>query len=403
MDEFEQLPKSRSDLQSFVDAQVQESLHLDYKESRALTNEKGRSEVSKDASAFANSDGGLIIYGIKEKGHVPIEIDEGVSATDMSRERLEQLLLSNVSPRIPGLEIALIPMSSDGSAFVVRVPKSVWGPHQDRKTHKYYRRYNFNSIPMEDYEIADVRSRQLEADVLVRFDAEENKGFFFLVVENVGRSVASDVTFRFSPRLEWRGDLPPMLADGIPWFAPRQRFKFFYGSHIQVLAAGSKLAKSFDVELAYKHTGHDKLMIEKFKIDFSPYLGTWLHESEAMAASKKIGEAVGKLTTQLQAVERHLNQLAKLAGPSGLDIAVRTLRNIRHIRDGTDELEKLDPVSSGIEVFREALGVDIDLASRLDSHFWQSNTLRGIRELDGVDANLIEKIRRHFSVQEDDC
>lgn len=73
-----QLPQSVDDLQAMIDGQVQESLHLDYKSSPALSM-KSRDEIAKDVSAMANSDGGLIVYGVEESGHLPVRLDPGVS------------------------------------------------------------------------------------------------------------------------------------------------------------------------------------------------------------------------------------------------------------------------------------------------------------------------------------
>lgn len=45
---------------------IEENLHLEYKSSSSLERTEGKKkEISKDISAFANSDGGTIIYGIK--------------------------------------------------------------------------------------------------------------------------------------------------------------------------------------------------------------------------------------------------------------------------------------------------------------------------------------------------
>ena len=55
------------DLDKLIADQVEDNLHLDYKAADALAKTDGKKkEVSKDISALANSDGGIIIYGIKE-------------------------------------------------------------------------------------------------------------------------------------------------------------------------------------------------------------------------------------------------------------------------------------------------------------------------------------------------
>src|SRR5687767_4577739 len=54
---------TEADLQQLIDNDVQESLHLDYKRSAALgRTDPCRNELSKDVAAFANSDGGMIVY-----------------------------------------------------------------------------------------------------------------------------------------------------------------------------------------------------------------------------------------------------------------------------------------------------------------------------------------------------
>ena len=83
--------KSIKDINNLIIAQVQESLHLDYKGSDAIDGNK-KIEISKDVSAFANSDGGAIVYGITEVGHLPVAIDAGVDHKKFSREWIEQVI-----------------------------------------------------------------------------------------------------------------------------------------------------------------------------------------------------------------------------------------------------------------------------------------------------------------------
>ena len=62
-----------------------ESIHIDYKAGKALSGKA--KEISKDISAFANSDGGYVIYGVSEKEHLPTSIDEGVDHKAKGRKK----------------------------------------------------------------------------------------------------------------------------------------------------------------------------------------------------------------------------------------------------------------------------------------------------------------------------
>jgi hypothetical protein len=146
-----------ADLQRLIEDEIHESLSLDYKASLALAKDSNsKSELCKDVSAFANSAGGQIVYGIKENDGKPVEIDDG---TDLTREWIEQVIDSNLQPRIEGLLIKPIALGHGRHAYVVTIPQaSGRAPHQ-APDHKYYNRQNFQSVPMEDYEVKDVMRR----------------------------------------------------------------------------------------------------------------------------------------------------------------------------------------------------------------------------------------------------
>ncbi|MCX2681905.1 ATP-binding protein [Galbibacter sp. EGI 63066] len=171
-------------LQQLIEDQIEESNSLDYKGAGALAKSDGKKkEISKDVSAFANSNGGMIIYGIREfdnpdKNHLPEKIDP-VQRNQISKEWLEQVIATRIQPKIEGLEI--IPVTIDEIAntvvYVVQIPKSTTA-HQ-ASDNKYYKRYNFQSEAMQDYEIRDVMNRmsypkiELEFKIESRYPADE--------------------------------------------------------------------------------------------------------------------------------------------------------------------------------------------------------------------------------------
>jgi hypothetical protein len=169
-------PWDEAGLQRMVQNKVEESLVLDYKDSKALAqSDHERREIAKDVSAFANSAGGTIIYGISEAGHLPIAIDAGADPAVHSREWPENVIDSRIGPRIDGLQIIPVPLeqTSPGRvAYVVIIPPSERAPHM-ASDNRYYKRYNFKSAPMEYYEVDDVRSRASRPRLSLQLDVRD--------------------------------------------------------------------------------------------------------------------------------------------------------------------------------------------------------------------------------------
>lgn len=150
-------------LQALVEQQTEEALALEYKGAAALSrSDSAKREITKDISAMANAAGGRIIFGIREhsdaaKRHLPECIDP-CNRREFSKEWLEQVAAA-IQPRIDGLLVTPVPLSTndDHVAYVVDVPQSATA-HQASDL-RYYRRHNFESVPMYDYEIRDVMNR----------------------------------------------------------------------------------------------------------------------------------------------------------------------------------------------------------------------------------------------------
>jgi hypothetical protein len=132
-------------------------------------------ELSKDVSAFANSAGGTLIYGIVEdqETHVASDLDDGFDPTEISKEWLEQVINSNIQPRLSGVMIRavdLITHRPGNVAYVVTVPKSSTAHQAADK--RYYKRFNFESVPMEDYEVRDVMQRTSAPSVSIELEID---------------------------------------------------------------------------------------------------------------------------------------------------------------------------------------------------------------------------------------
>ena len=150
--------ENETDLTNLIQNKIQEDTNLDYK-IPDFSKPDFNKELVKDVSAMANSDGGLIIYGISEVNHSPdriiwIERDEGY------KERIEQIISSKIFRKIECVKVKKI-FSNDKTKFVIviDIPKSDVAPHQtypDGKQRRYYKRHGSTTEEMENYEIEDL-------------------------------------------------------------------------------------------------------------------------------------------------------------------------------------------------------------------------------------------------------
>lgn len=110
-------------IQQLIRDNVEESLSLEYKGADALSRSDGKkAEIVKDVSAFANSSGGVLIYGVaefheREQRHRPERIDP-VNRREYSKEWLEQVIQS-IQPRIDGIVIEPVNVENASVCYVV--------------------------------------------------------------------------------------------------------------------------------------------------------------------------------------------------------------------------------------------------------------------------------------------
>jgi hypothetical protein len=182
---------------------VEENLSLDYKGADALAKTDGKKiEITKDVSSFANSSGGVLVYGIAEfendpRRHLPERLDP-VNRSDISKEWLDQVIQS-IQPRIEGVVIHPVTISEAENTvcYVVEVPQSHTA-HMARD-HRYHKRHNFTTAQMEDYEVRDVMNRKTHPRVraFVRINhpvvVHKTEGTIVVRLENYGRVLAHHV------------------------------------------------------------------------------------------------------------------------------------------------------------------------------------------------------------------
>jgi hypothetical protein len=398
-----QTPSTIQDIEALIRDRVQEHIHLDYKDSSAIGDDR-RHEISKDVSAFANSDGGVLIYGVEEDqhSHLPIRIDGGIDDQRFSREWLEQIIMSKVTPIIDGVRIIPISVGPGKSLYIVEVPKSHRAPHQAADK-KYYKRNNFVNQPMEDYEINDVRNRRYSLPPLLTFEVFDWKGFVAAFdVTNVGEIVAEDVSFEFAPPIPWPTNRPrPQLFDrGIRRFPPRQRLRFLYFPFPEILNGSAGVPDEFEVRIKYFHPDARTTITDVWPVSFGAFEGSIVMRSEMEEHAKDLVEGVKSLTQEVKKLQSTLDGFKTIVGSTGIDLSIPALRNLgRVLRQGSPP-ERIHPKGANPNVFREVLGVDVQMAYAICNSIGYTYHPALLKDIPGMTPELIERIRTAFIIDE---
>ena len=158
-------------LDQFLTDKTCEGPHLDFKrELPAVWNDDAKRELLADATAFANSGGGDLIFGIEEDGEAQAValVPQTLANLDQEIRRIQDILMTWAEPRLPGVQVHGIPLSgagTDGFAVVVRIPQSWVGPHRVKTNQHFYIREGRRKRPLD---VPEIRSLFLRSDSQAR-------------------------------------------------------------------------------------------------------------------------------------------------------------------------------------------------------------------------------------------
>jgi hypothetical protein len=137
---------TEGDLQSLRASGVAEKKILDFKKQlpfgydnaskKTEWHEKAKMEFAKDVSSFANASGGLLVFGIDDRGTGIAKNIVGLAITNEDCEKIENamdgVLRAQIKPPIANMRYRMVPVtgsSSGGAVYVLEIPKSWRAPH----------------------------------------------------------------------------------------------------------------------------------------------------------------------------------------------------------------------------------------------------------------------------------
>lgn len=140
-----------ADVEQLLVARPKEDRSRDYK--REL--HKNPDDLLADVSAFANTYGGVILFGIEEVDGEPDKVVSlNVASQDKETLRLSSIIETNLDPPLRGCAFDWISTNDGNLVLALRIPQSGIAPHRIKKgTPKFYSRGEAGNSPMDTYDL----------------------------------------------------------------------------------------------------------------------------------------------------------------------------------------------------------------------------------------------------------
>lgn len=162
---FEQI--GEAEIAEYIRLGQEEHVHLDFKTVRdgKLRSEDDKRNLAKCLSGFANSSGGIIVWGVDARENAQ-GIDCAGAAAEIASlklfiSRLNELTGEAVSPIVDGVRHKAIETAPDRGFAVTLVPETASGPHMAKLGEdRYYKRSGDSFYRMEHFDLEDMFGRR---------------------------------------------------------------------------------------------------------------------------------------------------------------------------------------------------------------------------------------------------
>ncbi len=163
-------------------------------------------------------------------------------------------------------------------------------------------------------EMKEARDQQTRPYVIAYFTIKEGTGLIYLVLKNIGQSVARNVRFSFDPPLKTSNEtINQMLAkmsfvtEGIQSMPPGYELKTFFDSTVSYLN-NEELPQKYNVRISYYGGIRPEQRIDEYVLDISAFWGLSYTRETTMKDLVKRTEAIGK---ELSRIRQNIRQIAQ--------------------------------------------------------------------------------------------
>ncbi|MHB8853517.1 MAG: AlbA family DNA-binding domain-containing protein [Ignavibacteriaceae bacterium] len=153
------------ELTQLIANQTCEKRTIDYKLTLELDGDEKKKEFLADIVSFANTLGGLLIYGMEEEAGIPTKLIGIESANfDILKGQIESIIRDGIAPKLNTHTITDVNISDGRKAIIIKIPQSWTSPHLVlfKRSPKFFARNSSHS--RYQLEISEIRSSVIASE-----------------------------------------------------------------------------------------------------------------------------------------------------------------------------------------------------------------------------------------------
>lgn len=203
--------------------EAEETSYLEFKRKEDSNtfklSEKDKSNLSKAISGFANSYGGVVVFGVHalkgdhKDGPDRVRSILPISDIEKSHAYIEKNLPNLIEPPVPGASVSLVRDSSDNTKgiIVIYVPDSHLSPHRARGLaevqDRYYMRSSTETVIVPHAALAAMFGRRPPPRLIPRVSLKMNQGSIQMLIwiRNEGKGFARNVAVQVASQKHING------------------------------------------------------------------------------------------------------------------------------------------------------------------------------------------------------
>src|SRR5262249_32354476 len=157
---------NEADLQRLIVEKEKENIHLEFKQkkdrSHGALDDSDKFQFSRAVAGFANSDGGVLIWGIATDKDECAHLLKPISDVSAFLAALKKSILNTSQPVVDDLQLTVIPAANPGEGYVCcLIPQSEKTPHRAMLANReYYKRTTEGFYRLEHFDLEDMFGRR---------------------------------------------------------------------------------------------------------------------------------------------------------------------------------------------------------------------------------------------------